>query len=701
MPTGTNAEDVRQQRRLAFRNQVRYAGQLLEDRTIDIHLNRRNWNVNRAVQDFWEAEEADPTAAVTRPAAVEQGRLQALHSLQLSLGGNANDALRSNTAVIAMLYNKMRWILADIAREVSARNGNYDDVIDELAPLRPPVDGDVTRDERLARLIDITGTNSHHSAREFLEAHGYDLAMALDAWFRSGGLPMQFPELPLRANAERESGLRDVNFNRPVRAVRGGLHHFDLEQDIFNDQLTADIIVFDRPAREVNTDEDIPWARVEPLERELRTPARTAPGLDPEPVPGRDYLSTTRDRGARGYPTAAIINRHRSPPTLHCPDPTMLYVEYIRKGKYHCKWFSGGINGMAFGWDEGATALGPEVAEFDWHNKAHIKKLKKWRYNLRMELTGERVREEIGANLNIYENDWLREQEAIRHEERFTAEMDEANAFARAFDRNRAVAKVRAKYYNFKSFPLHMSKAEAEELTRRFNLEFAGRSSYNRSIMRFPPLPLGVHGAVTATEQHIMIDMSKVGTVPRPSRTLFMIKQHRFRFVSTAKHFLTSFNNKELLKQCGWDIENVPEEADPDFADERDSDDDASGSPESVSEDNAPANNFGGYILSTELDDNGLLPLDVFRRIVLAEVQRITDPDHMDNAAWGRVLGVMTEYYRTVPANMRPGRDEQRLAGRLFNAAGVGGDINLGSEPMDLVLSAITALRGPASAVPI
>ncbi|KAJ9616408.1 hypothetical protein H2200_000126 [Cladophialophora chaetospira] len=690
-PTAPTDESVREQRRTAFRNQVRYPHALV-DATINRHLNQHNWDVNRAVQSFWESEEAGQTAGVQHPPSVELGRLRALHNLQTGLGNNTNEALRTNNAIMAMLYNEKGWDLDKAVKEVTERNGLYDDIIDDLATLRPPVDGDVSRDERLARFIDITSTNSWYSAKQFLESCGWDLAVAIDAWFRSGGLPIVYPPMPRGASAVRETGLRDVNLNRPFRAVRGTLQQFDLELDAFDDQMTADTIIFNRPASEVNDDPEIEWSRVEELPEELRTPARTAAPLDPEPIPGRDYLPSIGDnRGGRGYPTAAIINRDRSAPALGCPDPTKLYVEYIRKGKYHCLWAEGNRDGVQFGWDDGADPLPSDLTEFDWHELSHIQKLTKWRNGLLLELTGVPVRDPVGDDLNKYENDWLREQVAIRFEEHFGELLERAERSQKGGEIDYSVLD---KFGNGDAFPLPMSKAEVLELTRRFNETFAGKRFFEKVIVRCRPLDPNVEGAMTVTsEQRVQKDMSIVGDVPRPARTANIIAQQRFRYYPTAKQFLYGMKNAAKANK----IDSTPDERDSDFEDAGAGDNDSGVAP-SRSPPPAPAasraNDFGDYALHLLEYDGGVFPLENFQAVVDAEIDGIVRPRNMTSRQWTRVLGVMTEYYST-----NQGRDEERVADRMLYHVGLQ-HLDLRRESMEDILGTLAIRRDNAPAAP-
>ena len=55
-------------------------------------------------------------------------------------------------------------------------------------------------------------------------------------------------------------------------------------------------------------------------------------------------------------------------------------------------------------WDDGAYP-GVDEVESDWFSRDHLTKLRKWRNELLVQLTGEAVRDPIGDNLNKYEED--------------------------------------------------------------------------------------------------------------------------------------------------------------------------------------------------------------------------------------------------------------------------------------------------------
>ena len=313
-------------------------------------------------------------------------------------------------------------------------------------------------------------------------------------------------------------------------------------------------------------DSDIEGARTEPLRDDLRTEAATSScqTCDLEPVEGQDYVDN--GRGATGVARGFLIEADRLPAVLHCPDETKLYVESIAQGKYNIQWFPGQFRipgqrtDFPFRWEDGnhSTTDRREV-EFDWHDPAHILKLNRWRRNVLIQITGEAIREKVGAKLNKYEEDWLREQEAMRTEEKYFEmaghdlnDIDQVD-FADDF------------FNNGDNFPLKMSTAELEALTNLFNTTFADKSFYEKVVFRCPP---GTMGPVRV--DRIRKDMSKIGPVPRPSRTAMLLGQHRRRMVNYSKHFMLSYEYKgrygvdherDLVEVPDSDFEDSNEEA--------------------------------------------------------------------------------------------------------------------------------------------
>ena len=205
-----------------------------EDR-LRTHLANYQWDVNRTAAAIGQVEQIAQNARQPCPPTIEQSRLHVLHDMHTALGATAINRQTSN-AVLALLYSNRNWVSEDALTEIVQSQGDDDDLFEYLPSHRPQPEVDVERDERLARSIDVTSTNSHYSALQFLIQHEWDLAMALDSWLSEGGLPIVYPPLPRRQNQARESGLRDTKANRPQRVVHGSIERAYLEQDAFDTQ---------------------------------------------------------------------------------------------------------------------------------------------------------------------------------------------------------------------------------------------------------------------------------------------------------------------------------------------------------------------------------------------------------------------------------------------------------------------------------
>ncbi|OCT49964.1 hypothetical protein CLCR_06742 [Cladophialophora carrionii] len=606
-PIPVTPEEQRQ-RLTAMRNQIGYPDIL--DATLRFHLMHVtvNWDVDRAVMHYWETENAAnapparPRSGVRTDSTVERERRRTVHRMQRRLrsgqparlpeemtlapedGGQQGvpqapaplSAERATTnAVMMTMFNQHRFNRADAAADIDRRNGYYNGIVDEIARLRSRPDGQMARDERLALFLSITATNSVFAAQEFLSRHRWDIAAAIDEWIRTGRIPLAFPPFKsLRSGRPNTNhGLRGVNANWPRRVMHGTIPESRAELDAF-DRYNADP---DKPIRtphqpyddEDQVDSDIEDAHSNPVKNGART--RGLPLDASTPVPGQEYTDVGRGRKRKRIPAGFVINPDRTPARLHCPDPTKLYIETITKGKYKIRYFEGRcrIKGAAKGqkrdwpflWDD-ENADTTKGVEFDWHDKEHLAKLNRWRNNAYTEITGSTVREPVGDKFNKYEQDWLREQEAMALEEKYHQLAQRGAA---------------ADFRNGNNFPMGMSDQEVQDLTQRFNATFAGKSKYDKVIYRcnrLPPRPDGSFpaGAFRYTRQTVTKDMRHVGTVPRPARTATVIKQQRHRILNLAKHFMFSYEWKESY---GVEDEiDLVDESDSDFVDDDDDDDD-------------------------------------------------------------------------------------------------------------------------------
>jgi hypothetical protein len=664
-PTVPRNAEERAARVQAFRNQVRFSIALRQDMVETRWLGPNNWDVNLAVAAFWGAQQNPQPGSAACPSTVECDRLHLLHAVLKGIGSNPNQGLRANAAVIALVCHRSGWLPDTISQNIANRNGDYADVVTYLGRHRIALVGAPVQDERLARFIDITATNSWFSALQFLKLHKWDLPMAMDVWFRNGGLPIVYPPLPRGKHGveKRKSGLRAICYNRPVHILPNAIEHSNLEEEKFDQNRAEPQIRFEVPLAEISTDPPLPsWTRVKPLPQRMQKPSHVQRLRDNRVIRNRDYLGGNL-RGARGYVRGAVINSDRSRARLHCPDPSKLYFETIRNLKYDCQWFTGTervknattnrYSSATFNWNDGATPS-DDVAEFDWHNSSHILKLNKWRNNLNVHRTGKAVRAPVGDKMNKYERDWLREQEAMLTEERYaTIKNKNGNEHARAT------------FESPKKFPLSASQAESRRITDLFNETFANKSTYKKEIYRCNPGPPGTPGAMQFTVRTIDKDMSKVGMVPRPPRTIEVIRQHRLRDLNTAKHFMFSYANKGDRH-----MNEIPDESDSDFGQNGsvNGDDDA----DQVDPDDIA--NDGNHGNSRTLDS------------AAASAIYDLDPSNMDQDDWDRVIEVMGLFYGSTR-----GRSEQRTAHRLLNHVGV---THIGTAPLDLEVQAENEVMG-------
>ncbi|EXJ61931.1 hypothetical protein A1O7_02362 [Cladophialophora yegresii CBS 114405] len=599
MPPQPNTTEERRDRITAMRNQIGYPE--IRDATLRFHLTQPSvqWDVNRAVMDFWTTQNAAevpptrPRSGVNTDNTVQRERRRTVHRMQRRLRDGLPARLQeemedepqptvpqapapplseeraTSNSVMMMMFNRHRFNRADVAADIDRRNGDYEDVVSELARLRTRVRGQMARDERLALFLSITATNSVFAAEQFLSRHRWDIVTAIDEWIRIGSVPLVFPKYRRLRNSgpNTNSGLRAVNANQPRRVIDGvflestdELHAFD-RYNATEEQPRA------HPDDE-EVDSDIEDARNSPLSDASRTS-----NVDLRPTPGRHYTEVGRGRKRQRIPTGFAINPDRTPARLHCPDPTKLYIETITKGKYKIRYFEGNcrIKGAApgqrrdwpFRWSDGNYPTTQEV-EFDWHDKEHLAKLNRWRNNAYAEVTG-KILKPVGDRFNKYEEDWLREQEAMRYEEKYGELAQQGAAAAADY------------FQNGDNFPLNMSDQEVQDLTRRFNDDFAGKSTYHKVYYRcdsVPPRPDGSFppGAFSYRRKSVDKDMSRVGEVPRPARTAVVIKQQRHRILNLAKHFMYRYEWKESYSVD--DENDLVDDSDTDFNGQDDDDDD-------------------------------------------------------------------------------------------------------------------------------
>ncbi|OAP64458.1 hypothetical protein AYL99_00430 [Fonsecaea erecta] len=580
------------------------------------HLERNDWNVNRSASEFWWCEDRPTEAPAGRPrpqglrteATVERERLKQVHDMQTALRRNFPNWRVENVPMM-LLYRDNNFVQDRAQEAITSRAGDYDDYEEEAARLSGPPDGQLDMDQRLALFLNISATNSVYSARQLLQKHHWDVGAAIEAWMEAGGVRVTFPpDNP--ADQGGNYGLRDVNVNRPPRIRDGQFQFFDDDYIKLlsfvskkrkapengadgdpSDPSSSDPSSSDlksvisgghsgEPDPELGAPSSIARKRrktaASEMESDVASGSAPGPELDESEesdddgqryrgfVAGRDYIRG--NRGGTGNPRGALVNPSRDPAVVHCPDPTKLYIEYIKEGKYKCMRFKGQAKGrrdMRFRWEDDKPDDDDtlEEVEFDWHNKAHIVLLNRWRNDRHVQITGVTKGDLNGGPFNKYEEQWLVEQEAMRIEEKFCARAGQAPGqnVGRSDPAQYQVAE--AEYDRGTNFPVPLSAAELQDLTNRFNATFMNRRYYNK--VNWMPDPNNQFKFIPTA---VLKDMALVGPVPRPQRSINEIKQHRCRIAAYSKHYMLRHDKakwknvqdeSELVSDIDSDFEDV------------------------------------------------------------------------------------------------------------------------------------------------
>lgn len=582
----TPSATVRAQRMEALRNQLSYPHAIV-DSTLRFYLGRSGWDVNRAAQAFWEAEDDASIGLPTHAEApaqrlgdtVEQGRIfQITDQLQhmTTAQHRRMEELRNQTGQVpartippqpfnlsnsegAVFLQERLWVLEtaqrDLGRMLDAqaaserdRRSIEDRILQTVARNRVFPTGRMEEDERTALFMSITSSNGWWSSRSFLVQHNYDIVAAINAWMELGGIPLvpqpkRRRRLGIRSLYFRDGGLRSRNVNNPQRVARGEFQTFPIDQRPVA-LLPDDRLAIRRQAR----------ARIQ---RRLRDSIfQGAAGSHRGYFPGsrRGYLLD--DRG-----------RDNQPAAVNCPDPTKLRLEFMRGGILKTEFFpskmwtapgQGRKRALRFRWHDEEDGEEPEAAaeliEFDWSNRAHISRLNKWRANRQLKITGT-GKKARSYPFNKYEIQWLTEQDAVHIEEQFYHEAGQ-NAFDDdQITNQRKWDRAMVKFSDFKKFPIPLSKPALQDLTERFNATFGNKRVYHKKITR-------EFNGLKDFPSVVVKDMAKAGLVPRPLRSEAVIAQQRRRNKTSAKRYLLTLN--------------APKKADKEkFCDELSSDDDS------------------------------------------------------------------------------------------------------------------------------
>ncbi|KAK5047683.1 hypothetical protein LTR84_006348 [Exophiala bonariae] len=384
-----------------------------------------------------------------------------------------------------------------------------------------------------------------------------DLVAAIDEWMKLGGVPLvpqprRRRRLGIRSSYLTDGGYRAQNVNQPPRVSHGSLEIFS------NDQQPISLSREDRVA--------VMRQARPPLQDHVRRAEIQDAGAR------REYFTGSR----RGY---LLDDRRKDnqPASPNCPDPSKLWLEYVRGGFLKTQFFpsemwtiSGQVRKRAlpFRWhdDEEENQLeGPhsrtrQDIEFDWSNKTHVSRLNRWRSQRQFMITGKSKKDQRSYPFNKYENQWLTEQDAMHIEEQFYHEAGQ-NALDDEITNRRKWDRAMEKFSDFKKFPIRLTKSEMQDLTERFNATFAGKRYYQKKITR-------EFNGMKDYPTVVTKDMSQVGFVPRPARSEIVIAMQRRRLKASAKRYLITLNMpKEADKDKFYD--ELSSEDDSDFASDR------------------------------------------------------------------------------------------------------------------------------------
>lgn len=141
----------------------------------------------RAHSDNTPCAELQPFEART----VGGQRLEALVLLRDGLWNMSPTGRYSHItdSVLLEILEHFRWVVENTAAWI-IQVGDLDQIVDRIADLRTPRPTQYQQDERCARFITVTSTNSHYSAHQFLAVRQYDYAAALNGWARLGHIPL-------------------------------------------------------------------------------------------------------------------------------------------------------------------------------------------------------------------------------------------------------------------------------------------------------------------------------------------------------------------------------------------------------------------------------------------------------------------------------------------------------------------------------
>jgi hypothetical protein len=383
-------------------------------------------------------------------------------------------------SVLLEILEHFRWVVENAAAWI-VLGGDIDQITDRIADLRTPNPTQFQQDERWARFITMTSTNSHYSAQQFLADRQYDYAAALNDWARLGHLPLvEAPPATTpsqkkleEAARDRVLGLRIVIANhesengegQPVAPLDGAIEGSEIVQ------------------RQRNTDEGDPMVERNENDGDLLLPEEDEPA----------WKDDARPSYSRSDQTGFLIDPDTTPPILGYTDPTKFHIERIIKGKY-------------------AFLTYARMATMDWDSAAHIKNLRKWRNEEYGKIT--RVLKRLGAVAYIRaEVDFLYFEEARHFEHAFRSRMRKIHRTNPAMTLREARLRTMAW---FDEVPSHykMSAGHQDKIMRRFNKKFAGKT---------------------------VVDGVTISDDPRPERSSNSLNQQRHRSRMICRDFTVSY----------------------------------------------------------------------------------------------------------------------------------------------------------------
>ena len=395
----------------------------------------------------------------------------------------------SNAAMLTLL-GLNDWVLHAAEEDFCRREGNMDDIVDHLGPLRLRHPNEMQRDERLAEFISLASPDSWYSALRFLQRHNWDIVRAVDAWIRQGYLPFSLPSKSTAGKKIGQYGMREIVSNRPfdLNATAAGANgttpigsNAPTLSNPDTPLLTSSISPYDSPDDE-SVVSQYDYHFMESLsESESETPKKVE----------KSYGTDNKDR--KGY----VIDLDRRPAKRSCPDPSKLKIEWIKKSQYKCKWFPGSVEvggkRRKFRWNDDDRASNEGTVEFDWNQERHISSLNRWREQELRRITGEATKKAAVA-YNELEQHFLWNKYAIWTEEKFwkRAEQEPSRpGDTRVPDITNPEAYRQAQDLFASEPDLRVPSSVIAQWTDEFNAVFAGKDRVEGHALN-PSLPQGM-----------------------------------------------------------------------------------------------------------------------------------------------------------------------------------------------------------------